>query len=102
MSNKMSIIAKLVFKLSTNTVDKVRLKRACSTTLSGVEITLQIAKEAVGDVEVPGLQRAIGDVLLSSRIPFKMRRTSRSLHSTLIASGQCFKLLKREEHSQRN
>jgi hypothetical protein len=98
----MSITAKLVSKLSTNTEGKVRLQRACLTTISGVEITLKIAKEAAGDVEVPGLQRAIGDVLLSSRIPFKMRGTSRSLHSTLIASGQCFKLLKREECSPRN
>jgi len=67
MSNKMSATAKLISKLSTNTEDKVRLKRACSTTLSGVEITLKIAKEAAGDVEVPGPQRAIGDVLLSLR-----------------------------------
>jgi len=64
MSNKIgSVKAKLVSKLSTNTEDKARLKHACSTAISGLEITLKIAKEATGHAGVPGLQTGISGLL---------------------------------------
>jgi len=64
MSNKIgSVKAKLVSKLSPNTEDKARMKRACSTAITGLEMTLKIAKEAAGHVGVPGLQTGIGGLL---------------------------------------
>ena len=64
MSNKIrSAKAKLKSKLTTSTEDKERLKRACSTAISGLEVTLGIAKQVAGSIGVPGLQAGICGLL---------------------------------------
>lgn len=64
MSNKIrSAKAKLIAKLSTSIEDKERIKRACSTAISGLEVTLGIAKQVAGSIGVPGLQAGIGGLL---------------------------------------
>jgi hypothetical protein len=54
--------SKLISKLPTSS--KEQLKRACSTAVSSLQLTLQIVKEAAGDAGVPGLQAGIGGLLL--------------------------------------
>jgi hypothetical protein len=50
-------------KFQTSPQDKERLKRACSTAVTGLQTTLRILKEAVGDAGVPGLQAGVGGLL---------------------------------------
>jgi hypothetical protein len=39
------------------------VKRACAVGISGLETTLQIAKEAAGHAAIPGLQTGIGSLI---------------------------------------
>jgi hypothetical protein len=64
MSSKFkSVKAKLISKLPTNVEDKDRLKRACSTAVSGLETTLTIVKQVAGNVGPPGFQAGISALL---------------------------------------
>lgn len=61
-----SVKAKLRSKFPTSTIeDRERLKRACSTAVCGLEITLNIVKEAAlaRSAALPGLQESIGGLL---------------------------------------
>lgn len=55
--------AKSKLKSKVPATSKEELKRACSSAASGLQTTLQIVKEAVGDAGVPGLQAGIGGLL---------------------------------------
>jgi hypothetical protein len=58
-----SIEQKLKSKLPTSTEDKQRLNRACATVVSGLQLTLNIVREATGNIGVPGLQAGISSLL---------------------------------------
>jgi hypothetical protein len=57
-----SVKSKLQSKLS-GPHDKERVKRACSAAITGLQITLKIAKEAAGNAAIPGLQTGIGGLI---------------------------------------
>jgi hypothetical protein len=58
-----TIKSKLKSKLSTGPNDKERLKHACSAAITGLQITLKVAKEVAGNAAVPGLQTGIGGLI---------------------------------------
>jgi hypothetical protein len=58
-----SFKSKLKSKLSTSPSNKERVKRACAASISGLQTTLRIAKDAAGHAAVPGLQTGIGGLI---------------------------------------